>query len=670
MPVYIPDWTRATARELAIRQALQPLDATHVIRRSLGPACGASACPADFFVQCGPCWLAVLIEAAPAEVLDPLQLFESPQRVALDDRLAGLAGMGAPGPGRMNLLVVLWACSPDEASRIQHDDAGRFPVRFISREEFVHGAPACIERLLTPVAQELAQAAMLAFFPEAQIPPACTTRRFLHRATEASLTRYFLDHEQEWAAKLDLDPPQEAAQTTADFSVRLVNGVAGSGKTLIVLQRALLLCRLFPAQRVLVLIHNAPVVADALHRLSRVHGELPRGLEIRTFSSWASRQWQSVHGQWPRIVSDAQLMELVEPMLRLHPAIRLGAARLIEEFRFIDDRLLASEAEYLQANRSGRRVSMRADEREQVFRLYREVTRVLRQGHRRTWSDVPSGLCLDESVHARLPRYRHVLIDEAQFFAPAWFQLVKLSMDPGASLFLCADPTQGFLKNRLSWKSAGLQVAGRTRRLRKSYRTTRAILRAAQVVVARLEREDEDDIVPPDFAGMAEGRPPLLIRTDARQDSVERVVNEVVAARDDAGLPLAGMLVVYGNAVAGADLYRLLCRRLGRRAVWWFNETDQRRAPPSDASDDVLRMAYLDSATGLEGAVVFLVGAEELLARVAPLDLPDAERAQWLDASARKLYMAMTRAGERLVVVSTQAVPAPLDEVFEQEPEP
>lgn len=669
MPAFIPDWTRATAREVLIKRALQPLDAAHVIRRPLRLTGGTASCPADFFVQRGEThWLAVAIATDTADQLEPSQLFESPQRLALEHRLAALASMGASSSARMNTLVVLWTCSAEEASRVEGHCAGRFPVRFVSRDEFTQGGAARVERLLAPVPGELAQDVMLAYFPEAEIPAICTSRRFLHHGTDASLVRYFLDHQQEQAAKLDLDPPQEQAGTEADFAVRLVNGVAGSGKTLILLQRALLLCKLLPADRVLVLIHNAPVVADALHRLVRVHGALPAHLEVCTFSSWASRQWHAVYRHWPRIATRAELMDIVEPMLRGHPTIRLSAAQLLDEFQFIDDRMLVTEADYLEANRSGRRFSVRPAEREQVYQLYCDVTAMLRKRHWRTWSDVPSGLCLDMTVHARLPRYRHVLVDEAQFFAPSWFQLVKLSMAPGASLFLCADPTQGFLKNRLSWKAAGLQVAGRTRRLRKSYRTTRAILRAAQAVVAGLVPEDDDDIVQPDFDGMEEGSPPLLLRTDARQDSIDRVVNEVVAARSDAGLPLAGMLVIYGDGVAGADLYWLLCRRLGRRAVWWFNEASQRRVPPDDAQEDLLRMAYLDSATGLEGAVVFLVGAEGLLAGVAPLDMPDADKEQWRDTSARKLYMAMTRAGQRLVVVSKDDLPAPLGKVFELAP--
>lgn len=110
-----------------------------------------------------------------------------------------------------------------------------------------------------------------------------------------------------------------------------------------------------------------------------------------------------------------------------------------------------------------------------------------------------------------MEKYDHVLIDEAQFFAPSWFQAVRLAMCERSSLFLCADPNQGFMKNRLSWKSVGLDVSGRTtKKLRRSYRTTQAILASANRILAQYAQGDPDDFLVPDLSGMEPG-----VETDA-----------------------------------------------------------------------------------------------------------------------------------------------------------
>lgn len=668
MPSFIPEWTKASARDLAVKRALQALDAQHVVRRPLRLDPQSPECPADFFVQRGEAhWLAVAIEAAPFEQIDPLQLFESPARTGLEQRLAGLAALGGERV-RVESLVVLWGCSRDEARRLTSGYIGRYGVHMLSRDQFAERGAALVERLLSPVPREVAQSLMLRFFPEAEVPAVCTTRRFARRDTDATLARYFLDRQQEWATKLDLDLlPQERAQAASDLSLRLINGVAGSGKTLILLQRAQLLAKMFPKQDVLVLIHNAPVVADNLHRLRTLHGALPENLHIWTFYAWASRQWHRVFGRWPNIAPDFRVEEIVEPLARRRPGPGLDARQLADEFDFIDNRLIATQDDYLAASRSGRGFALRPAERVQVFALHAEYAAQLRRLGWRTWSDLPRELCLSAQAPQRLARYRHVLVDEAQFFTPSWFQLVKLSLEPASSLFLCADPTQGFLKHRLSWKSAGMDVSGRTLRLRKSYRCTRAILRAAQGVLAGVERADGDDFVEPDLDAMDEGSLPLLVRTDAAHDSVDRLVNEIEAIRREAGMPLAAMLALHGGKGLGDDLCQRLSERLGGRAVWALNEKSQRRAPPPGAQPDLLRVASVDSATGLEAAVVFLVGVDDLLDGVAPVGMPEGEKAAWTESHARKLYMAMTRAGRHLVLVNTRPLPARLRPLFSEQ---
>jgi hypothetical protein len=57
-------------------------------------------------------------------------------------------------------------------------------------------------------------------------------------------------------------------------------------------------------------------------------------------------------------------------------------------------------------------------------------------------------------------------------------------------------------------KSVGLDVAGRTRKMRRSYRSNAAILRAATRLLAREVKDDPDDYLSPDFAGMEEGVAP------------------------------------------------------------------------------------------------------------------------------------------------------------------
>lgn len=660
MATFIPQWHRESARDARIKSALNALSDEYVVRRPLPPV----QCPADLFIQHRACgWLAVCVLHATFSELQEAQLFSSQQREQFEQRLAQLRSLELAAP-RLGSLVVMWACTTEEVNVL-----ARYyrQATLASREQFSSHAVQLIARLCQPLPTGSEQYLLGTYFPEAEIPAACTTRRFLARDNSATLQRFFLDTEQEWAAKLDLEPTLEEGELAGDFSIRLINGVAGSGKTLIAIQRALLLARLFPGQHILLLIHNTPVVADVLNRLQRVHGELPQNVAILTFFAWARRQWKLVFQAEPQMPQDQQVVrELVRTHRMRCPSLTLDDGQLIEELDFINDLLLEDEAAYRAANRSGRGFALRETERSLIWALHESVTRALNAGGLRLWSALPREICVAQKQHHVLQRYEHILVDEAQFFAPSWLQLVRLALADSGQLFLCADPNQGFMKNRLSWKRAGLAVAGRTKKLRRSYRTTKAILQTASAILAVLGRGDGEDYLEPLYDDMESGTRPVLLHADTPQDAVDRLVNELVALIEGRGIPLGAFLVVYGENVNRSSLYAQLCNRLGRDSVWWFNESNQKKRPPQGHDREYLRMAYADTATGLEGSIVFLIGMEPLFAYESLAGSTDEAQHARLETNARKLYMAMTRAGQQLFVVSSQPLPGPMQSLFDE----
>jgi hypothetical protein len=657
MALFIPEWQRVSGSELHIKRVLAALDDAHVIRRPLR----AQAGPADLFVQ-HPAkgWLALAVSPLTFAELDPAQLFDSPRRTEFEQRMAALSALGREDERSqhgMAVLVVMSSCTSDETRLLAREHLLRHGARLVSREQFMQLGIKLVGGLLEPMSEHCTQALLGRLFPEAEIAPEQTTQRWLLHDNSARLKRFFLDSQQEWAVKLDLDVPDEQAQAIADFSLRLVNGVAGSGKTLIAVHRALLLTELFPAQRVLLLIHNTPIVADLMDRLRRTRGALPPQLKVMTFFAWAARQWHCMFGHWPEISSD--LPALVRHHRLRWPELKLDDGPLVDEIDFIDESLISSQAEYLAAKRIGRGFALRAGEREQIWALREAVAASLKKRGEMAWSALPAAIVAAHRRHAALERRDHILIDEAQFFAPSWFAVVKLSLAPRGQLFLCADPKQGFMRHRLSWKSAGLDVAGRTKKLSRSYRTTRTLLESASAMAGSLAPDDTDDEVQPDYAGMETGVRPLLLYAASPQDAMDRLVNEIDVLAGE-GLPLDAFLVVFGDNVNRRALCSQLVRRLGPRRVWQLNESAQKKAPPGVDGADCLRVAYLDTATGLEGIVVFLIGIEGLFADEA------ADADEHRDERLRKLYMAMTRAGQKLVLLSSHRLPEAIEALFDR----
>jgi hypothetical protein len=218
-------------------------------------------------------------------------------------------------------------------------------------------------------------------------------------------------------------------------------------------------------------------------------------------------------------------------------------------------------------------------------------------------------------------------------------------------LFVAADPTQGFLRQGESWRSiAGLEVRGRTHRLRRSYRTTQAILACALSFYRQRLPNDDEELVSPELQGMQKGKPPRLLRFDSPQDERARIVNEIARVIEQ-GMSLRHILVLFAPWQGVEALQEALNQRLGCNTA-----QDPKDAP----SGDFIRVTTINAGTGLESPIVFVAGIHELFEQEGSLLLGEDGRAELIRENTRKLYMAFTRAGQRLILTCVGDVPAPL----------
>lgn len=72
---------------------------------------------------------------------------------------------------------------------------------------------------------------------------------------------------------------------------------------------------------------------------------------------------------------------------------------------------------------------------------------------------------------------------------------------------------------------------------------------------------------------------------------------------------------------------------------------------------DKIRVMRINSFTGMEAGVIFVLGVDGLLDQVNNLDLNEEEKAVIYQESTRKLYVVMTRAGQKLVLFSAEKLP-------------
>ena len=490
-----------------------------------------------------------------------------------------------------------------------------------------------------------------AFTPEAEVP-AGFVPRIPDRGTTASLPPRFLDFDQEWCVKNDLDLlPDPAGDELKESAVRLITGVAGSGKSLVLLYRALLAARLHPSARVLVLTHNKPLRHELVRRSRRL-AVLPRNLDCLTFFQWAARSLKGEFGSAGSPLGADRMVETIRGLRdRISSLERYSASWLADEIGWIKDQRLLRREEYLAADRAGRGIALSDGPRDLVWKLFELYQHHLRDSGLTDWHNVAlrfhDAAVVAESIG--FPHYDAVFVDEAQFFAKSWFEIVNASLKPGGHLFLAADPTQGFLRRRQSWIAAGIEVRGRTTRLTQAYRNTRRILRFARDFYdARRQADDnEPDLNVPDDTQIAaiahEGEAPAILHVASGQDEIARAANEARAMRDG-GMKAGNLLVLHANSAMESALRAALERALGRENV---HDAKTGPMPP----ESFCSVTTLNAATGLESPVVMLLGMDHLLEKEGDIRLSEDERADLRRDHTRMLYMGFTRAGQRLIVL-------------------
>lgn len=501
-----------------------------------------------------------------------------------------------------------------------------------------------------PLDPALLQSVRSRFSPESVL----TASHVMRRESDGNSAPRFLTWKQEEILKADLDAGPEGRKASGDFGLLLVQGVAGSGKSLVLLHRALLLSRLKPRARMLVLTCNKPLQIELARRFAEMSGGIGR-VEFMTFHAFCLRRWPDRNR--PRMLEPPERRLLHEGALAALERPVLVRRQLEEEFAWIFDHGFPDEEAYAAHPRRGRGFRMDADLRSRFWKASRELLEGCRARGEADWSVLP--LLFREALGGTGPEpYDAVLVDEAQFFAPVWFDCVRQFLSTEGHLFLVADPSQGFLRRGQSWRSAGLSVQGRSHRLERSYRSTGPVMELAWRIWNARAAGADNDAVEPRLDGMAEGPDPVWYRFPDMRSEHAWIEDQVAGFVAGGGRP-GDVLVLHEDWAGARDLLDRLRDRLGAGVAAEAREGIEGEPP--------LRVCTLNAATGLESPLVFVAGAQRIFEREGSPDLEGEERAQARDEATRKFHMALTRAGWRLVVTSSGPLPPEVADGFRRE---
>ncbi|MBY8845833.1 ATP-dependent helicase [Streptomyces sp. SP2-10] len=463
------------------------------------------------------------------------------------------------------------------------------------------------------------------------------------------------------AWRVFLHPSQRKVAYRASYSgPAQVTGGPGTGKTVVALHRVKhLLGHLRDGDRILLTTYTNALV-DALRSglESLVEDPELRGrVDISTVDGFASR----VVAEAPGAVALRPLMYNAEESRWGKAAKAVGfsgsAQFLVQEYRHV---ILAQDirtlAEYETADRRGRGSRLAAAERPLVWETMERFTADLAADGSRTWLQT----CAEAArlLTEKGPQYRHVVVDEAQDLHPAQWRLLRAAVPARPDdLFIAGDPHQRIYDSKVSLKSLGIKVAGRSVKLRKNYRSTQEILRWSTALlvgrpIAQLEDEGREDTLF-GYRSALHGDGPVVHAAATEEAELDAMVSQVRAWLE------AGVGV---GEIGVSTRFNKMCAKAMSRLKAAGIAAAPLRSTGVDGGGEVVRVGTMHSFKGLEFRCVAVIGVND-----ESLPFPKAVTPAVLDAKQHEtdmmserclLFVACTRARDSLYV-SWSGEPSP-----------
>ncbi|MFI0978892.1 UvrD-helicase domain-containing protein [Streptomyces sp. NPDC021093] len=441
---------------------------------------------------------------------------------------------------------------------------------------------------------------------------------------------------------------------------RVVGG-PGTGKTVVALHRALHLARQLPTdapdESILLTTFTRDLAADLRRSLEILIPEAGVRAKIRVVNvdALANEVVRKDRSQNLSILADQK--EITTRWARI--ARRLGIdftdAFLDQEWRHVvlAQNLLSPE-QYLKASRSGRGTALGPLKRAQVWRAVEAFTGELRNAGEWTFLQVctEAARLLDERGTNR--PYRHVVVDEAQDLHPTQWRLLRACTEPGPDdLFIAGDTYQRIYGNKVSLRSLGIPVTGRSTRLRVNYRTTKEVLSWSTALLTGEQVDDMDggDESLTGYRSTLHGEHPRVHGANSKAEEIAGLVRQVtewsrvnVAPRE---IGIAVRFVQLGKDIAQA------LQRAGIPSVVLGTST---------GTGDGVHIGTMHRMKGLEFRCMAVAGVNDgvvpMRSAVTAVEVDAQQNREDLLGELSLLFVACTRAREALYV-SWHGAPSP-----------
>lgn len=315
-----------------------------------------------------------------------------------------------------------------------------------------------------------------------------------------------------------------------------VLGGAGTGKTVVAIHRAKWLLENLlnrKEDRILFTTFTRNLAGDIKENLSKICSpEVMKRIDVVNLDLWVS-EFLRKHNYNYRIVYGEELEKVWEEALTISSdELGLASSFYKEEWeKVIIPNGITKKSEYLKVSRIGRGVKLDRKSKAEIWNVFEELKNIMNTKRVR---DIDTAMIEARVILANLGNilpYKTVLVDEAQDFGIQAFKLIRqiAGEEHKNDIFIVGDSHQRIYKNKVVLSKCGINIRGRSSKLKINYRTTEETREWAFNLLNGLEFDDLDNGVDSnsDYKSLMHGPKPEVNNFKDINEEVKYIVSKI-----------------------------------------------------------------------------------------------------------------------------------------------
>ncbi|MFF2457663.1 UvrD-helicase domain-containing protein [Peribacillus simplex] len=414
----------------------------------------------------------------------------------------------------------------------------------------------------------------------------------------------------------------------------LLKGIAGSGKTTVLLRRARKMIEKDPFVRIGLFTYNK-TLSQYAKKIAEQIG--PNNLFVYTFHGWAYGALRDAMNRSRLIVTSTrdqkEYLKNAMAIIRKESKHRFVTEEkfsefLGEEISWIKGKGIKNLIEYQTVSRVGRGSSIRVTKRDRkiIYGIFEEYERVKRNARKIDYDDFALTLLENKEKIKDTFKFDQVMIDEGQDLQQVQLMLLRSIAKKG--FVVAADKGQKIYKTSFSWKEIGINIlGGRTKILQNSFRSTKQIIQMAhslQLHDSIVKDEEYVATILPEYTGPV----PDVFQCDSKEKQDTAIVTTIKNFLQENPDKTIGVL-----SRGWKSINRLYYALQAESIPHEFIKKEQ-----GDVHTPGVKLTTFHSAKGLEFDYVIIL---DLFEDNGDKELQDEE---YMEVERRLLYVSITRA--------------------------